>query len=40
MDHKELLAKLKALNSSIEDYLDMLDMSEADKEDKKKEKED
>lgn len=35
MDQKEMLAKLKAINSAIEDYLDKVDMSEADEEPKK-----
>lgn len=30
MDQKELLKKLKALNSAIEDYIDNMDMAEAD----------
>lgn len=39
-DNKELVAKLKLLNSMIEDYLDNMTMDEADedKSDKKKEK--
>lgn len=35
MDQKEMLAKLKAINSAIEDYLDKVDMSEAEEESKK-----
>lgn len=30
MNQKELLKKLKALNSVIEDYIDNIDMAEAD----------
>jgi hypothetical protein len=30
MDQKELLKKMKALRSVIEDYIDNIDMSEAD----------
>lgn len=41
MDQKEIISKLKRLNSLIEDYLDKVDMDEADeqpqKEDKKEE---
>lgn len=41
MDQKELLKKLKALNSAIEDYIDNIDMAEADeKPSKSEEKED
>ena len=38
MDNKDILAKLKALTSSIEDYLDRLDMDEADEEQKTEKK--
>lgn len=38
MDNKDILAKLKALTSSIEDYLDRLDMDEADEEQKSEKK--
>ena len=34
MDNKEILEKLKALNSTIEDYLDMMAMAAVEKEDK------
>ena len=37
MDQKEILSKLKSLNSLIEDYLDKVDMSEAEDEPKKDE---
>jgi hypothetical protein len=30
VDQKEILAKLKVLNSMIEDFLDKMDMDEAD----------
>lgn len=36
MDQKELLKKLKALNSAIEDYIDNIDMAEADEKTSKK----
>lgn len=36
MDQKELLKKLKALNSAIEDYIDNIDMAEADEKPSKK----
>ena len=38
MDNKDILTKLKALTSSIEDYLDRLDMDEADEEQKTEKK--
>lgn len=38
MDKKEMLAKLKALNEAIEDYIDNVDMSEVDEKPKKSEK--
>lgn len=38
MDKKEMLAKLKALNEAINDYLDNVDMAEADEKPKKSEK--
>lgn len=34
MDNKDILAKLKALTSAMEDYLDKMDMDEADEEQK------
>lgn len=41
MDNKEIVTKLKSLNSMIEDFLDNMDMDEADKtEDKSEKKED
>lgn len=40
MDKKEMLAKLKALNAAIEDYIDNVDMSEADDKPNKSEKKD
>ena len=41
MDNKEIVNKLKSLNSMIEDFLDSMDMEEADKaEDKSEKKED
>lgn len=39
MEQKELLGKLRALNSAIEDYLDKLDMDEGEKKEPKKSKE-
>ena len=38
MDKKEMLAKLKALNEAINDYLDNVDMAEGDEKPKKSEK--
>lgn len=35
MDNKEILEKLKALNSTIEDYLDMMAMAAVEKEEEK-----
>ena len=41
MDNKEIVTKLKSLNSMIEDFLDNMDMDEADNtEDKSEKKED
>ncbi len=40
MNQKELLKKLKALNSVIEDYIDNIDMAEADDDAKQSEKKD
>lgn len=34
MENKDILAKLKALTSAMEDYLDKMDMDEADEEQK------
>lgn len=34
MDNKDILAKLKALTSAMEDYLDKMDMDEVDEEQK------
>lgn len=34
MDNKDILAKLKALTSAMEDYLDKMDMDEAEEEQK------
>lgn len=34
MENKDILAKLKALTSVMEDYLDKMDMDEADEEQK------
>ena len=38
MDNKDILAKLKALNDAVADYLDRLDMDEADEEQKTEKK--
>lgn len=38
MDNKDILAKLKALNEAVADYLDRLDMDEADEEQKTEKK--
>lgn len=38
MDNKEIIEKLKALNSTIEDYLDMMAMAAVESEDKGQEK--
>ena len=35
-DEKNIVKKLKALNSMIEDYLDSMDMAEAEAEEEKK----
>lgn len=40
MDQQEILKKLKALNSAIEDYLDRVDIDDADCGKKNPEKED
>lgn len=32
MDNKEILTKLKALNSAMSDYFDRMDMADADEE--------
>lgn len=38
MDNKDILAKLKALTSAMEDFLDKMDMDEADEEQKSEKK--
>ncbi len=38
MDNKEIIEKLKALNSTIEDYLDMMAMAAVESEDKAQKK--
>lgn len=38
MDQKEILSRLKKLNSLIEDYLDKVDMDEAEEQPKKDDK--
>lgn len=38
MNNKEIVKKLKDLNSLIEDFLDNMDMAEAEQEDDKSEK--